>query len=376
MIIPRPATPLYGPAICGEKRPSSLRRLLHCRRILSDNLVNASNSQGELNAMTLKSILSSAVTTVAVLFGTTAGAQQWPQQPVKIIVPYSPGGAVDIMGRVLADRLGARWKQAVVVDNKTGGSEIVAATFVKDSPPDGNTIFLATEVGLETNPYLFSKLPYDPDKDFLPITRVVEGALVYVVRADSPYKTMKDLLAQAKAKPNTVSYGSSGPGGAIHLATAWLGTVAGDIQFLHVPYKGSAPTMTDLLAGQIEFTAAPLSVVAPFLESKKMRALAVSGPGRLAPLPDVPSFPELGYEKAISQFMLGLVGPARMPPNVATFIASEVAIVVADKAFQEKNVDPFGFKVATETPESFRAFLQKDREVQRLRVKAADVKLD
>lgn len=326
--------------------------------------------------MRLNSIFCSAVAAAAILFGASAGAQQWPQQPVKIIVPYVAGGAVDIMGRALADRLGIRWKQPVVVDNKAGGSEIVAATFVKDSPPDGNTIFLATEVGLETNAYLFSKLPYDAEKDFLPITRVVEGALIYVVRADSPYKTMKDLMAQAKTKPNTVSYGSSGPGGAIHLATAWLGTVAGDIEFLHVPYKGSAPTMTDLLAGQIEFTAAPLSVVAPFLESKKMRALAVSGPARLAPLPDVPSFTELGYEKATSQFMLALVGPAKMPPNVAAFIASEVAAVMADKAFQEKNVDPFGFKIATETPESFRAFLQKDKELQRLRVKAANVKLD
>lgn len=326
--------------------------------------------------MKRSSILRAAIAAAVMSFATAAGAQQWPQQSVKIVVPYLPGGAVDIMARVLAERLGARWKQAVVVDNKAGGSEIVAATFVRDSPPDGYTIFLATEVGLETNAYLFSKLPYDPEKDFLPITRVVEGALIYAVRADSPYKTMKDLIAQAKAKPNTVSYGSSGPGGAIHLATAWLGTVAGNVQFLHVPYRGSAPTMTDLLAGQIEFTAAPLSVVAPFIESGKMRAIAVSGPARLAPLPDVPSFAELGYEKAVSQFMLALVGPAKMPPAVAALIASEVAAVVADKAFQEKNVDPFGFKVATETPASFKAFLQKDKEIQRARVKAANVKLD
>lgn len=324
----------------------------------------------------MKKIIRVAVAAAALFYCATASAQQWPQQPVKIVVPYVAGGAVDIMGRALADRLGARWKQPVVVDNKAGGSEIVAATFVKDAPPDGNTLFLATEVGLETNAYLFSKLPYDPEKDLLPITRVVEGALIYVVRVDSPYKTMKDLLEQAKAKPNTVSYGSSGPGGAIHLATAWLGTVAGNVQFLHVPYRGSAPTMTDLLAGQIEFTAAPLSVVAPFIESKKMRAIAVSGPARLAPLPDVPSFTELGYDKAISQFMLALVGPAKTPANIAEFIASEVAAVVADKTFQEKNVDPYGFKVATETPASFKAFLEKDRAVQRARVEAANVKLD
>ncbi|MFO1081457.1 MAG: tripartite tricarboxylate transporter substrate binding protein [Reyranellaceae bacterium] len=326
--------------------------------------------------MKRRAILYSAFGAAAMALATTASAQQWPQQPVKIIVPYVAGGAVDMMARVLADRLGARWKQPVVVDNKAGGSEIVAATFVKDAPPDGTTLFLATEVGLETNAYLFSKLPYDPAKDFLPITRVVEGALIYVVRADSPYKTLADLIAQAKAKPNTVSYGSSGPGGAIHLATAWLGTVAGDVQFLHVPYKGSAPTMTDLLAGQIEFTAAPLSVVAPFVESGKMRAIAVSSPARIAPLPDVPSFTELGYGKAVSQFMLALVAPAKTPMPVATFIASEVAAVVADKAFQEKNVDPFGFKIATETPEAFKAFLEKDRDVQRMRVEAAKVKLD
>lgn len=270
----------------------------------------------------------------------SANAQEWPQQPVRIVVPYVAGGAVDIMARVLADKLGVRWKRPVVVENRAGASEIVAATFVKDAPPDGYTLFLATEVGLETNRYLFSKLSYDPEKDFLPITRVIEGALIYVVRSDSPIASMQDLMARAKAKPNTVSYGSSGPGGAIHLATHWLGTVAGNVQFLHVPYKGSAPTMTDLLAGQIDFTAAPLSVVAPFLLSRKMRALAVSSPTRLAPLPGVPSFAELGYEKAVSSFMFGLVGPARMPAALAKTIAPDVAAVVNDKAFQEKNVDP------------------------------------
>lgn len=326
--------------------------------------------------MRIKSILRSAAVAVAMLVCASASAQEWPQQPVRLVVPYVAGGAVDIMARALADRLGVRWKQPVVVENRAGASEIVAATFVKDAAPDGYTLFLATEVGLETNPFLFSKLAYDPEKDFLPITRVIEGALIYVVKSDSPIKSMQDLMARAKAKPNTVSYGSSGPGGAIHLATHWLGTVAGNVQFLHVPYKGSAPTMTDLLAGQIDFTAAPLSVVGPFLESKKMRAIAVSSPARLAPLPHVPSFAELGYEKAVSQFMFGLVGPAKMPANLAKTIAADVAAVVGDKAFQERNVDPFGFKVATETPEAFRAFLLKDKEIQRLRVEAANVKLD
>lgn len=326
--------------------------------------------------MKIRSILRSAAVAVAMLVCASASAQEWPQQPVRLVVPYVAGGAVDIMARALADRLGVRWKQPVVVENRAGASEIVAATFVKDAPPDGYTLFLATEVGLETNAFLFSKLAYDPEKDFLPITRVIEGALIYVVKSDSPIKSMQDLMARAKANPNTVSYGSSGPGGAIHLATHWLGTVAGNVQFLHVPYRGSAPTMTDLLAGQIDFTAAPLSVVAPFLESKKMRAIAVSSPTRLAPLPDVPSFAELGYEKAVSQFMFGLVGPAKMPANLAKTIAADVAEVLSDKTFREKNVDPFGFKVATETPEAFRAFLLKDKEVQRLRVEAANVKLD
>jgi tripartite-type tricarboxylate transporter receptor subunit TctC len=272
--------------------------------------------------MTITSILRTAAVVVAMLSCASVKAQEWPQQPVRLVVPYAPGGAVDIMARALADGLGMRWKQPVVVENRAGASEIIAATFVKDAPPDGYTLFLATEVALETNPFLFSKLAYDPEKDFLPITRVIEGGLIYVVRNDSPIKSMQDLMARAKVKPNTVSYGSSGPGGAIHLATHWLGTVAGNVQFLHVPYKGAAPIMTDLLAGQIDFTAVPLSVAAPFLESKKMRALAVSGSTRLALLPDVPSFTDLGYEEAISQFMLGLVGPAKMPLNLAKTIAA------------------------------------------------------
>ena len=313
---------------------------------------------------------------IALSAATSAHAQDWPKQPVRLVVPYAPGGAVDLMARALSERLAVRWKQPVVVENRAGASEVIAATYVKGAAPDGYTLFLATEVGLETNPFLFSKLAYDPQTDLTPVTRVIEGPLIYVVKSDSPVTSFQDLLARARAKPATISYGSSGAGGAIHLATHWLGVVAGDVQFVHAPYKGSAPTMSDLLAGVLDFTAAPLSVVAPYLADKRMRALATSGPKRLVVLPDVPSFAELGYARAVSQFMFGLVGPARMPPDLTRQIAADVAAVVNDRAFQEKNIDPFGFTLAIETPEQFRKFLADNRENQRARVAAANVKLD
>jgi tripartite-type tricarboxylate transporter receptor subunit TctC len=326
--------------------------------------------------MSIGSHLRGMAAVAAVCIATSASAQEWPRQSVHLVVPYAPGGAVDIMARVLSERLSQRWKQSVVVENRAGGAEVIAASYVARAKPDGYTLFLATEIGLETNAFLFSKLPYNPQTDFTPITRVIEGPLIYVVKSDNAIRSMPDLIAAARKNPGKLSYGSSGTGGSIHLATNWLAGVAGNVQFVHAPYKGSAPTMSDLLAGVIDFTAAPLSVVAPYVADGRMRAIATSGTKRIASLPDAPSFVDLGYKDAVSHFMFGIVGPANMPPELASRIAEDVGAVMRDKDFQARNVDPFGFTLAVETPAQFSVFLRNDRENQRARVKAANVQLD
>lgn len=305
-----------------------------------------------------------------------AAAQDWPAQPVTIVVPYAPGGAVDILGRALAERLTARWKQPAVVENRAGAAEVIAATSVARAKPDGYTLFLATEVGLETNPFLFSKLAYNPATDFTPITRVIEGPLVYVVRADSPVRSIGQLVQQAKEQPGRVAYGSSGTGGAVHLAVNWFAVVSGDTPFTHVPYRGSAPAVQDILGGSLQFTAAPLSLVAPFIQDKRLRAIATTGTARIRTLPEVTTLAELGYRDSVIQFTFGLVGPAKMPPALAARIAADVAAVAREPEFQARQVEPNGFVLAVESPAEFAHYLVANQDKQRARVKAANVQLD
>jgi len=305
----------------------------------------------------------------------SASAQNWPTQAVTIVVPYAPGGGLDILARALGEKLSQRWKQPVLVENKAGAAEIIAASSVIRAKPDGYTLFFATDVGLETNPFLFSKLPYNPRTDFTPITRVIEGPAIYVVRADSPTRTIGQLLRQAKENPGKVAYGSSGTGGAVHLIVNWLSVVS-DTPFTHVPYKGLAPAVADILAGVVHFSATPLSMVAPFIKEDRLRAIATTGEIRTPALPDVPTLAELGYKDSVIKFMFGLVGPARLPSSVAEKIASDVAAVTREPEFLAKNIDVHGYVLAVETPASFAQYLETNAEKQRARVKAANVRLD
>jgi tripartite-type tricarboxylate transporter receptor subunit TctC len=306
-----------------------------------------------------------------------ATAQDWPKRPVRIVVPYpAGGGAGDVIARRLGEKLSEKWKQPVVIDNKPGASEIIGATTVTQAKPDGYTLLLATEGALQTNAFLFSKLPYDPVKDFTPITRIVEGPFVYVVRSESPYTSMQQLVAAAKAQPGKVSYGSSGPGGTVHLAVHWFATTAGNVQFNHVPYKGAAARLQDLLTGLIDFTAAPVGAVSGFIRDRQMRPLALTGANRLRSLPDVPTLQELGYKDSIATFMFALAGPAGMPTEIANLIARDVAAVLKEPDFVARNVDPFGFVIVSETPAEFSRFLASDHDKQRESVKANNVRLD
>lgn len=307
------------------------------------------------------------------IFAESTRAQDWPKQQVRIVVPYPAGGGADLTVRKLADKLAENWKQPVVIDNKPSAGEIVATTEVIRAKPDGYTLLFATETQ-QMNPFLYLKLPYDPMTDLAPITRLTEGIHVFVVRKESPFQTIQQLVVAAKAQPGKVSYGSGGVGGSAHLAIQSFATAAGNVQFMHVPYKGSAPRMVDLLAGNIDFTATSLGGVLPFLKDGRLRSLATNGTSRMRALPDVPTLAEAGYKDAVVPFSFSLYGPAKLPPALASQIARDVSAVLKDPDFVAKNLDPQGLVgVLDDTPAAFARFLAADRAKVRDRLKAAKV---
>ena len=303
-------------------------------------------------------------------------AQDWPTRPVRLVVSFPPGAGADLLARKLSDKLGILWKQPIVVDNKAGAGEVIAATTVVRAAPDGYTLLLGTDASLQTNQFLFAKLPYLPERDFTPITRLFGGPLVYVVKADSPIQSIEQLVDTAKAKPGSLSYGTAGVGSAPHLAVHWFAKKAGDVQFLNVPYQGAAPRLQALLAGQIDFTAVPYPGVVEYLKTHRMRALAVTSERRMKQLPDVPTILEKGFKDTVYNNLFALVGPAKMPPDIVARIARDAAAVLKDPEFKANVLDQNGLDAIGDSPSEFAQFLANDFAAQRDRVKAINVTLD
>ena len=304
-----------------------------------------------------------------------AWSQDFPNRPVRFIVGYAPGGAVDVMARALALKLTEVWKQSVVVDNKPGASEFIAAEFVAKSPPDGYTLYVATEIGLEVNPLLYSKLPYDPKRDFSTVTRILDGPMLFAVIPSLPASNMKEFIAYAKSQPGKVNYGSSGLGGQVHLAMAYLAK-ASDIDLVHIPYKGSAPAVQDMLGGVVHSTAAPISLLGQYVQAGKLKPIGVAGEKRVKLLPNVPTLREQGYADLDASWALSVVAPAGTPLALRNKIAADLRAVIKDPKFEEEQFDRFGYTAVADTPEQFAAYLTKNAANQAARVKAANVKLD
>lgn len=306
---------------------------------------------------------------------TSAIAQDWPTRPVKIIVPFPAGGGSDLFARKLGEKLTSIWKQPVLIENKAGGAQIIATTTVVRANPDGYTLLLGTEASLQFNQFLFAKLPYDPAKDLTPVSRMVGNALIYVVKADSPYQSLQQLVAAAKADPGKISYGSAGMGSTAHILANGFATTAG-ADFLHVPYQGAAPRLQALMAGQIDFTVTPLDSVTEYLRTNRLRALATTADKRMKQLPNAPTLAELGYRDSVYFNMFALMGPAKLPPEIANKIAEDTATVLKDPEFRANLLDPAGYETFAEGPAAFAKFLAADLNKQRALVKAANVTLD
>jgi len=318
------------------------------------------------------------VAAVVLLAAGTCQAQSYPSKPVTIVVPYSAGGPVDNFTRALAQSLGEIWRQPVIVLNKPGANEIIGADAVAKSQPDGYTLFAGTEASLTMSPHLYKKLPYSVDKDFVPISRMVSLPLVFFVTRDLPVETMQDFVKLAKTRAagdKPLSYGSTGAGGIAHLPIVTLEKQEG-IRLTHVPYRGAANLIPDVISGQVDAAVLGVSVIEQHVRSKALKALAISAESRSASLPDVQTFKEAGLKDINAVFNIGLLAPRGTPASVVSKIAADVRDVIRTPNFRRKNIDAYSYVAVASDPAEFHAFLQSDSRLQADRIKTSGVTLD
>lgn len=308
------------------------------------------------------------------LAGSVAMAQAFPSKPVKLIVPYPAGGPVDSVARGLGERLEKIWNVPVVVDNRAGSNEVIAADTVAKSAPDGYTILVGADPTFSFNEYLFRKLPYDARTALVPVSRVAFVNMALIVNGSVPVKNMKEFVALVRANPGKFNY-SAGAGTAAHVHfDAFLRQEKLDM--VHVAYKGVAPALQDLLAGRIQATIGGITTAKPHLPSGKLKLLAINGNARAKSLPDVPTFAEAGFPNVEAYFYVGLAVPKGTPKAVIDAIASANRKAVSDPAFVEKTLDPFAYEPLSETPEEFAKFLVVDRAKAAKKIRDAGALLD
>ena len=290
---------------------------------------------------------------VSLALAAATSAYAWPDKTVTLVVPFPPGGATDLLARTLSPKLQATFKQTVIVDNKAGATGTIGAAFVKRAPADGYTLLVTSLGPLVIAPHLI-KAPYDAAKEFDYLTVAVQAPNVLVVPAASPLKTVAELVAAEKAKPGTMTFASAGNGTSDHLSAElfWLQTGTSG---LHVPYKGAAPAITDLLGGQVDAAFQNINNVLPHINAGKLRVLAVAAPKRSPLLPNVPTLAESGVKDAEATSWQGVVAPKGLPPEVKAQIHAALVEALADPAVKQKFGD-IGFELVVNTPEQFTAY--------------------
>lgn len=323
----------------------------------------------------LQTLRRALVLATAGLLCVQAIAQNFPTRPVRLIVPTAAGGPVDGVARGLADRLSKTWNQSVVVENRAGGNEVIGADMVSKSPADGYTILFGTDGTFSNNMFMFSKLPFNPVTDLVPVSRVTFVNMVFVVDGSLPVNSMKEFVALMKANPGKYNYASGGVGSATHIYfNAFL--LQNGLQMTHVPYQGIAPAVQGMLNGSVVAFMAGATAATPYLASGKMKILAINGEKRAKSIPNVPTLAEAGFPNSEMYLYLGLAVPKGTPRPVIDEIASANRKVLSDQDFVDKMLDTFAFEAVSETPEQFAAFLVKERAKKEKDIREANVKLD
>jgi tripartite-type tricarboxylate transporter receptor subunit TctC len=282
-----------------------------------------------------------------------AQAQAYPDKPIHMVIPFPPGGALDILGRLIGERLSAQLKQPVLVENRAGAGGNVGAEYVARSAPDGYTILLGSNPLATTA--LYSGLGFDVLRDFTPVAYIGYAPLILVVPANSPAQSLKDILDSARAEPSKVSFASAGSGSSGHMAAELLKSVAG-VDMLHVPYRGGAPALVDLISGRVSFMLLDPPQSLPHIKAGRLRAIMVGSPTRFALLPEVQTAVEAGYPNLEAVVWWGFVAPAKTPRDIVLKLNSEINTALADPTVRARLAE-LGVTSAAKTPEQFGAYL-------------------
>ena len=308
---------------------------------------------------------------VALAIAGSAAAQTYPTRPIRLLVPSTPGGSVDTLARTVGPKLAERWGQQVIVDNRPGAGGAIAGELVARAAPDGYTLLIGTVASLASNVSLQKRVPYDPAKDFAPVTLLATQNLMLLIHPSIPAKSVKELVALAKSKPGHLSFASAGTGAGGHLSGELLKMLAG-IDLLHVPYKGVAPALVDVVAGQVSMTFASILSSLPQYRAKRLRALAVTGAKRSSAAPELPTMQEagvIGYESAT---WYGIVAPAQTPAEIIARLSAELVSTLKQPDVRERltseGADPVG-----NSPQEFGKFIQSEIDKWRKVIRAAGI---
>jgi len=306
--------------------------------------------------------------------GLYAAETAYPTKPIRMVVNFAPGGGTDIVARAVAQKFTEAWGQSVIVDNRAGGNGNIGADVVAKANPDGYTLLVATNSAISINPHL-QRLPYDPVKDFAPISQIATLPFVLVVHPSVPAKTIPELIALARARPGQLNYGSSGSGGGAHLSGELLKVMA-KLDVTHVPYKGGAPALIALVGGQVQYMFISILTVTPLIESNKVRVLGVTSPKRSPALPSVPAMAETpglaGFE---ADLWYGMLAPARIDPRIVDKLQRETSRVIALKEIRDR-FEPTGTLMVGNTPAEFAKIISADLQRWSGVIKASGAKLD
>jgi len=311
---------------------------------------------------------------VVAFAATAAVAQPYPSKPTRMIVPYPPGGSADILARAIGAKVGEGLGQPVVIDNRPGAGTIIGTEATAKAAPDGYTFMLGTVSSHAINPALNPKLPFDPVKDFTPLALVASIPFAMIVHPSVPAKSVREFVALAKSKPGQLNYSSAGNGTSNHLAGELLKSMAG-INIVHVPYKGSAPALNDLIAGQVSLMFDLVLTAAPHIKSGAARGLAVTGAQRSAVLPDLPTVAESGLPGYEVSAWFGIFAPAGLPQPVAKRLNAEFVKVMREPDLKQR-LASLGADPLTSTPEEFSTYLRSEIDKWAKVVKASGMKVD